>query len=386
MVMSTEKDNAIEEFDFDDEYSDSWDDDFLDSEDSQNILELDESSDELAENIKDENAPTGKSSTSKLLSLVLALGILGGGAYVALPYLSLLNTSKPPSVPVVVIDSSESVVSSPSSQVINEQHEPSVAAAPEVASSEEIKAPSVQPVLPENDEVLTPFPDLSTISDGGLPPLSEGNTAIDPVIQDTEGLAVVADNNSIHELAAQAEPLDKYSEEEFLSKTDEAFVEESTQQKDSLQIPAEQTAHVKESDAVIEEITNIKKADDIVTAPTANTDDHSQQETVVMAEKSDKPVPTPVVDAKIDTDTAQVDESSPRKKPLKPAVTIAPPKAPVWVIKGAQPNRAVIYDKISGETKNVEVGNFIRGIGRIKFIKKIDGKWRISGSQSTVKQ
>lgn len=382
MVMSTEKDDAIEEFDFDDEYSDSWDDDFLDGEDSQNILELDESSNELTENTEDEDAPKRKSSTSKLLSLVIVLGVLGGGAYVASPYLSLLSAPKSPSVPVVVIDSSEAVISSPPSGMIDEQNDTPVTA-PEVVSTEETKSPSTQSSLPGNDEVLTPFPDLSTIPDSELPLLSE--IGADIAIQHAEEVVAVEEGSAIHEPAEQTEPLDKYSEEEFLSKTDEAFAEEPIQQKEAPQNSKEEaTVHVEKSDAVIEE--DVQKADDIATTPATNTDDHLQQETTLIAEKSDNSVPSPTLDAKTDTDTTQVDKSSQHKKPSKSAVTIAPQKTPVWIIKGAQPNRAVIYDKISGETKNVEVGNFVRGIGRIKFIKKIDGKWRISGSQSTVKQ
>lgn len=58
----------------------------------------------------------------------------------------------------------------------------------------------------------------------------------------------------------------------------------------------------------------------------------------------------------------------------------------VWVIRAAQPGKAVIYDKNSKETKSIEINDMLNGIGRIKSIQLENGKWLILGTSGKIQQ
>ncbi len=59
---------------------------------------------------------------------------------------------------------------------------------------------------------------------------------------------------------------------------------------------------------------------------------------------------------------------------------------PKWVIKAAQSSSAIIYDKISKDMRSIEIGDTVKGIGRVKSIKIIDGIWVITGSKGKIEQ
>lgn len=57
-----------------------------------------------------------------------------------------------------------------------------------------------------------------------------------------------------------------------------------------------------------------------------------------------------------------------------------------WVVRAAQPGKAMIYDKISREQRSVEAGMNVPGVGLIKSIAKKSGRWVVSGTKSSVYQ
>jgi len=61
-------------------------------------------------------------------------------------------------------------------------------------------------------------------------------------------------------------------------------------------------------------------------------------------------------------------------------------KAPRWVLKSAQPGKAVIAVKGSHDMKNIEVGQRVSGLGRIKSIKVENGLWVVRGSNGRISQ
>lgn len=67
-------------------------------------------------------------------------------------------------------------------------------------------------------------------------------------------------------------------------------------------------------------------------------------------------------------------------KPAKPVIV------PNWVLKSAKPGSAVLYDKRTGDVKNVEVGDRVSGLGTIKSVSKVDGKWVVQGTAGRVRQ
>ena len=59
---------------------------------------------------------------------------------------------------------------------------------------------------------------------------------------------------------------------------------------------------------------------------------------------------------------------------------------PKWKLRSAQPGSAVLYDSRTGGVKTVETGDVVKGLGRIKSISKVNGKWLVDGTQGDVRQ
>jgi|GEM_PF-2190223 len=85
--------------------------------------------------------------------------------------------------------------------------------------------------------------------------------------------------------------------------------------------------------------------------------------------------------------TAQAAKTAKEKAPvIQKQKTVKVTPAPKWEIRGIQPGRAVLYDKVSGDIEAVEPGNNIRGLGRIKGISKKYGRWVVFGTKGNVNQ
>jgi flagellar motility protein MotE (MotC chaperone) len=86
--------------------------------------------------------------------------------------------------------------------------------------------------------------------------------------------------------------------------------------------------------------------------------------------------------------TARVEE--------KPAATPTPVKkvepapasqnAPEWVLRSAQPGQAVLADRKTGNVIKVEIGQTIKGLGKISSIGLVNGVWTVQGSTGTVRR
>lgn len=81
----------------------------------------------------------------------------------------------------------------------------------------------------------------------------------------------------------------------------------------------------------------------------------------------------------------------PKPKPVVKAPapkTVAPqPHVPKnWVLRSAQPGKAIVSLENSSDTRTVQVGDKLDGIGQINAIGIKDGKWVISGSSGKITQ
>tara|TARA_B100001989_G_C24522013_1_gene456401 strand:- start:345 stop:1625 length:1281 start_codon:yes stop_codon:yes gene_type:complete len=101
-----------------------------------------------------------------------------------------------------------------------------------------------------------------------------------------------------------------------------------------------------------------------------------EPKTVEPVKKAEKPAPAQA--------PAQKEKSKPEEKST--VVKKYTYKASDWVLRSAQTGRAVIYNKRSGETKSVEVGYFVSGLGKIESISKVSGKWIVKGTMGSVTQ
>lgn len=55
-----------------------------------------------------------------------------------------------------------------------------------------------------------------------------------------------------------------------------------------------------------------------------------------------------------------------------------------WELRSAQPGRAVIYGSKTGDTRTVEVGDSLSGIGKILSISVQNGRWVVQGTQGQI--
>lgn len=111
---------------------------------------------------------------------------------------------------------------------------------------------------------------------------------------------------------------------------------------------------------------------------------------------------TPTTDKILDKGSKQDNEQEVKAtvEPVKPEVAvvkkdsasteakaISKPVIPVkWTLKSAQTGKAVLYNSATDQTVLVEVGNNVQGLGRVKSIEKINGRWLVSGTSGSVSQ
>ncbi len=69
-----------------------------------------------------------------------------------------------------------------------------------------------------------------------------------------------------------------------------------------------------------------------------------------------------------------------KKTQVKPVVS------PKWKLKSATPGTAVLFDSQTGDVKTVEVGDRVKGLGKIKSISLQKGKWVVQGTAGKISQ
>lgn len=78
-----------------------------------------------------------------------------------------------------------------------------------------------------------------------------------------------------------------------------------------------------------------------------------------------------------------------KKEPAKTTPKIetkSSAETPRWVLRSAQNGRAVVSDRSSGDLRSIEIGDTLRGIGKIQSISAVNGRWVVQGSQGAIKQ
>lgn len=79
--------------------------------------------------------------------------------------------------------------------------------------------------------------------------------------------------------------------------------------------------------------------------------------------------------------------AAPAKAPA-PKQQATAPKEPAkilsWELKAAQPGKAVLFSKATGDTRNVAVGDTVEGLGKIASISNETGRWTVRGSRGQV--
>ena len=66
------------------------------------------------------------------------------------------------------------------------------------------------------------------------------------------------------------------------------------------------------------------------------------------------------------------------------APAAAPAKVVSWELKAAQPGKAVLASRSTGDTRNVSVGDTVDGLGKITAISNETGRWTVRGTKGQV--
>lgn len=203
----------------------------------------------------------------------------------------------------------------------------------------------------EKDVVLTPLPDAILDSDINLPSL-EAEIEPDAVMPFENEATEAVSNTTQYNISD--------NEQKIISKTEETLAIEATPENNSallVEARPEKKTHVQNN---------------LTDSPTVSVPEETTQKiqdsTILDKAKAEKTI------------------TKTEKSIIVPKETSVSLNKPVWKIKGASPQRAVIYNKESGETRSVEPGNNVKGLGRIKSIRKENGKWVVIGTSGRAKQ
>lgn len=201
-----------------------------------------------------------------------------------------------------------------------------------------------------------------------IPALDEPTPAPEAPIENLDAQLAIPEETIPQELT----PLDNASqglaEDKMMLETDKKY--------DDVQLPASENeiavvdALPTPQEPVVEEIPVIEDVVAIEPEPKAE----------IAALDIDTAPPAPEAVASVVEPVKAPEVKEPVKKVEKPV------RMPQWEMRSASSSSALIYDKLSGEMQSIGVGSNVKGVGRVKSIEKINGKWVIVGTQGKISQ
>jgi intracellular multiplication protein IcmG len=97
------------------------------------------------------------------------------------------------------------------------------------------------------------------------------------------------------------------------------------------------------------------------------------------------PTPAPTILGRNPAESAVQAEADAAVIPA-PAAPAEEESGPAWVLKGAQPGRAMVSRPGESDMRTVEVGSVLAGIGQVTDISYQDGQWVVSGTRGRITQ
>ena len=420
--------------DFDDDLADeSWDE-FDDDGAQESVAETDVSED-LAEQIASEKKSFFKKNFNVIVITIAVLG--GGGAFLSQIISTPKNTPPPVEQGVATeisqFDITEQTLETPTmaevSALSSDAGLPPMPApintAPE--ASADITELQVENRVLEN-KTLTPMPEINELDNAILAELNIEEVPAVPVNNETLEAAEtqilefdVAEELSVKEGNVALKPIDAQISEETISepvdqilsglaevasippKTQEAIVPVAI-------IPSEEIAKI--SDTFSKQVQTLEKklnnennalADSLV--ETNNKIDTLVDSVSALEKKLEALATAPARQAPVKNTTAPAKPAEIKSMPVaapKPAarkpqqsqIVTKPPKSEPtpttvsseWQLRSAQPGKALVAPTGSNDMRTVQVGDTLKGIGRITSIAIEDGKWIIRGTKGLVSQ
>ncbi|MGH1375021.1 MAG: hypothetical protein ACRBCK_01625 [Alphaproteobacteria bacterium] len=365
--MSHEQPQDIDSIDIDDDFSESWDELIDDEYDEGALSELSDFGSVTPDDIFSSAQPAPNRKNRKALSVIIVTFALSGGAYFLSTTMHYDSAQQHiDHIPIVTIDQ-------PDIKVTSEESIAPISASKATAqglSNKSVIEPQISNGMGEPTQdisVLTPLPEISTLDAAPLPILESSPS---PTVTNHHA------NTNQDNLTTEA-----LTEEEFLSKTDINFKSESEDYREALKVP-DTLSQSTQKDSVEPHGKTVENSEPEVNSviDPLEIKDNPMTDLNEIESASDTPkIPIEELASKVRPPETRKDTTSVKKAPIaKPA--------PLWIIKGAQPGRAILYDKRARETKAIEIGDTVAGIGRVQSIKNINGKWRITGKNGIINQ
>ncbi|MGH1456383.1 MAG: hypothetical protein ACRBDI_06350 [Alphaproteobacteria bacterium] len=376
--MNISEDNP-EDFGIEDDFDsdESWDEDdgFLAAEDLQSDDDLNIGFDGDGDN----NAGRKASKPRGLKPIIfIMLSVVSLGAAAVFVYPDFFQDEK--KIPIIQIEKSD--VSSEIISIDNEQEEANAPLSENAVNPLPPSLPTISNSGKSKDSIALNHNEDNYLTDGILTPLPED-------ISEKEITLAPLDNEVSLHVSSDVKatpPLPNAS-----PSIDEPI------QIDNSDINSEANQDNISPDTIFDENTLLSKTDEspslIIDNPIEVIDEKPSPESNLAPQPSDETPHSSKNNNELLESEKSADETADTAAPhkvdkIKPVTetNIPPQLSPVWKIKAAQPNKAVVRDQASGEVRSIETGYRLRGIGRIKAIEKINGKWIIRGENGTIRQ
>jgi len=390
----------FDDLDTEDDFGDeSWDD-FDEPEDAPDLVTPD------LEGAPAESAaavPQKKSFIQKNFNLiVIAIALLGGGTFTYLKFGSALTSAPAPAFDQDIAAQNAPIDTPTPIEELSSDFPPMPAPIGSVASDQAIIADNVTDL----SDSLTPLPDLSEASN--LQPLADLDASSDsnmdlavsdlPVLSDNpldlpleESTPTIIEDietvtPELADLSVQNadgislnEPLEIIEELPSLDIVAPATQEPEPVNNDLSGVVEELQANLSKKDKALEEAT-MNETKMSAELSTANTQIQALQNTVSALESQIQSLKS-----SLENKTTKDVASTPKANASE---TVKPKKQPMaqWVMRSARPGFATISPKDSRDFRQVETGDTVPGIGKIKSIQIENGRWVIRGSIDKVSQ
>ncbi len=267
-----------------------------------------------------------------------------------------------------------------------------------------------EPVQQEGG-VLTPMPGLSDDDDSLSAPLdslaaldlpAEEETAVMPeaeTIETAEDIEPVSEPQEVEvleaEVSSEAElvegevenetmPLVEEDNSEILAELDEkqkenvALKEEAQQKSEQI---SEANEEINELEGTVNELNEriaLLESQLDNAQRNAQADVSSIKPAIISVEETPKTAPIPPVKKKIQRSESQQSEAQTTKP--------SPVEKVEWTLRSARPGTAVIADKVNNDLRTIEVGDMVKGLGRVDSIAIEENKWVVRGTKGVIYQ
>lgn len=378
MTKPNDSNNDFDDLDLIDDIEDDWDDLEEDIKEDTNDLDIGNDVDDIT---------VKKKSIIKPL-LIIAL-ISGGAIYAYLSFVQSPTTTN--QLPIIKLGESpkpDLILPAETQAIITETNIIPPPKENTPSPAENNNALTLDTNSSEN--ILTPMPNNIDSSNIILPELGDQNIASDL----TEDIAsnqqesafseddlllqtdVIFEDGKTLDSSAQGTQDTAQQEHPISAIADEKTLEQS-------EVP-EKTTDPEVKIELEPEILEVKEISEVKAPPIVIEELAKTEDTAIIIDTVDET-------ATIEAEAEAVAPPSPKVKPAEKIAekTITKPtkkESQIWVIRAAQSGSAVIYNKTTREMLSVEINDNVAGIGRIKSIKTVDGRWVITGTSGKIKQ